>query len=919
VGSSINSSNSLFIYVIFIFGGLFIGATVLSLQVGAVLGGILGYLLASNFLIRSRLGWLEKLQTADTAFPRRAAPEPVSEVTIDGREMPFEEEPLTASFSRSAAEASATTVYEPDPSDSRPPAAASAAPSAPEPAADRFSEISTWGHRIIDEVKKFFTTGNIILKIGLIVLFFGVSFLLKYAAQRNLIPIELRLTAVGLGGMALLGIGWRLRHRQLFYGLLLQGGGVGILYLTIFAATKLYHLLPFALAFSLMVGIVALSGFLAVLQNEKWLAIFGSIGGFLAPVLLSTGGGSHVALFSYYFLLNLGILGIAWFKAWRELNLLGFVFTFAIGSLWGKSYYHPVFFASVEPFLLSTFLLYVAISVLFSLKQPVDLKGYIDPPLVFGVPIATFALQYCLVKDFEHGLALSAIGFGLFYMLSASALWRRDAAMRMLVEIFLSFGVVFGSLAIPLALDGYWITAAWALEGAALIWVGVRQVRLRARLFGILLQFGAGISFLEALRTAGSGLPILNGLYLSCVLLAWAALFSSYFLNANAEKIQPWEGHLVIPLLVWGLGWWFGGGMREIDHYIRPAEKANIFLLFSSFSCLTLTYAARKLSWRHLVFPPLLLLPVLVVLSLRHFGGSTTFHLFAGWGSLCWAVALTAQYLLLLTSEKDWPHFIVSWSHSVVFWLILLLLSREGTWLMERFLGHDLWPFVAQGVIPAAGIMLLKGPGRKLVWPVGRFTDAYQHIGIAVVVLYLCGWSLLAVLRSGDPAPLPFLPLANPLEVFQMVVLLACWSWAWQKRDWLRPLFDVPLPLVLYCPAAAIIFLWLNAAVGRTVHFYGHVPYDLVYLFRSILFQAAISILWSLTALGLMMWAARKYSRQVWMLGAGLLALVVAKLFIVDLAGTATIGRIVSFLVVGLLMLLIGYVSPLPPRKEVSA
>lgn len=117
-------------------------------------------------------------------------------------------------------------------------------------------------------------------------------------------------------------MGWQLRGRKPLYGLTLQGGGIGILYLTVFAAAKLYQLLPFTLAFGVLLCLVA-------------------------PALLSTGSGSHVALFSYFLLLNIGIFGIAWFKSWRLLNLLGFVFTYVIGSMWGYNYYQPSYFVSL--------------------------------------------------------------------------------------------------------------------------------------------------------------------------------------------------------------------------------------------------------------------------------------------------------------------------------------------------------------------------------------------------------------------------------------------------------------------------------------------------------------------------------------------------------------------------------------------
>ena len=95
-----------------------------------------------------------------------------------------------------------------------------------------------------------------------------------------------------------------------------------MLYLTTFAALRLYSLLPPALAFALLAAIAIFSALLAVMQDALILAAFGAGGGFLAPILASTGQGSHVMLFGYYLLLNLGIAGIAFFKSWRSLNIM---------------------------------------------------------------------------------------------------------------------------------------------------------------------------------------------------------------------------------------------------------------------------------------------------------------------------------------------------------------------------------------------------------------------------------------------------------------------------------------------------------------------------------------------------------------------------------------------------------------------
>ena len=108
----------------------------------------------------------------------------------------------------------------------------------------------------------------------------------------------------------------------------------------------------------------------------------------------------------------------------------------------------------------------------------------------------------------------------------------------------------------------------------------------------------------------------------------------------------------------------------------------------------------------------------------------------------------------------------------------------------------------------------------------------------------------------------------------------------------------------------------MNSVVARTVHFYVGIPYQPESLYRSVVFQAAIAALWGFGALAITVWSARKGNRALWSVGAALLVMVVLKLFVVDLSGTGTIARIVSFIVVGVLMLIIGYFSPLPPKKE---
>src|SRR5437867_11786596 len=106
-------------------------------------------------------------------------------------------------------------------------------------------------------------------------------------------------------------------------------------------------------------------------------------------------------LFGYYAVLNVGLVAIAWFKAWRVLSLVGFAFTFAIGTVWGVSFYRPEHFATTEPFLALFFAFYLAIPILFARRRAPGLERYVDGTLVFGVPLVTFGLQVALVREIE--------------------------------------------------------------------------------------------------------------------------------------------------------------------------------------------------------------------------------------------------------------------------------------------------------------------------------------------------------------------------------------------------------------------------------------------------------------------------------------------------------------------------------------
>ena len=407
-------------------------------------------------------------------------------------------------------------------------------------------------------IQRWVIGGNPLVKVGVLILFLGVGFLLRYAAERVVFPVELRYISVAALGIALLLFGWRWREREDSYGLTMQGAGIGILYLTTLAAIKLHPILPVALDFTILVIVAALAAFLAVKQNAIILAIVAALFGFAAPVLASTGSGEPLPLFSYLTVLNLGIVAIAWFKSWRVLNIIGYVGSFTLGSAWATKYYQDDLFATTEPFLLLLFGMYVLVTFLFArrvLEDDSKKLNYVDGTLAFGVPFSAFWVQHILVAPYEYGASISAVGFGLFYFLLAFLLFNRAGKRyALLTETLTALGVVFGTLAIPL-LETSWTAAAWGAEAAGVYWIGTRQKQTHARFFALLLLLGSAFYFLPELGWSPGG-NVLDGSILSSALLTAGTGFTYWLMwRATEERLHKVE--MMLRPVVAGFGAFF--------------------------------------------------------------------------------------------------------------------------------------------------------------------------------------------------------------------------------------------------------------------------------------------------------------------------------------------------------------------------
>ena len=926
-------------------------------------------------------------------------------------------------------------------------------------------------------------SGNIVAKVGVVVLFFGVGFLLKFAYDRGLMPPELRLLGVAAAAVGLFFTGWRLRDTRRLYGLILQGGASGLAYLDVFFALKTYGFIGPALGFGLFALLGVATTVVAVRQDSRTLAVLGLGGAFLAPVLASTGSGNHVLLFSYYMLINLFVLAVSWFRAWRELNLTGWAFTFVIGLFWGRANYRPELFGSVEPFVLAFFAIYLVIPILFATRQPPQLKGLVDGTLVFGTPAAVAFMQSALVRDMPYGLAWSAaIGSALYALLSAQT-WRREN-MRLLAETYAALAVGLGTLAIFFAFDTYPTFALWTIEGAAILWVGLRQQHRLARAFGILVQLVGVVLFLTEFPDIARTHPVMNSSVMGCLLIAVAAFISSRLLARYADRLDEWESVFAPGMLLWGALWWSVGGLDALHHGVERASMPNGAALFFAASFLLVELAGRPLAWNGLrnlaAFHPLVLGGILVAqlsmnqhplggigglawplgitiafwslwrqdrdelafasrarsfvlwtvlalvatweelwllernrfghgmlvafagylaaylrFALRErdnpeaslvsgwvvgwamvawfahgffwaestwrgpellaptlglFAASALLYEFAGsalsWGSLragalilwpamagallvlfgsaatpfafhgwmAWPAAFLVAYVSLYRQERDGAAYFAVLRHALGFWIGLVIAGLEFTARIRDWHFGGAWQTSAWGLCAAAALAGAIFWGNLGKWPVFPHRESYRGIVLGPVGAFTIAWALFANFKApGSMAPLPYLPLLNPVDVMVGLSLAGLWGWS---RWFIVSGGEGSGALAKW--AGALGFIWLNGIALRSIHYWADVPYEFSQLFRSVLVQSTLSLLWTMAAMALMFLARRRSERGLWVTGAVLLGAVVGKLFLVDLANSGTIARIVSFIGVGGLLLLIGYLAPVPPGEKIE-
>jgi uncharacterized membrane protein len=378
-------------------------------------------------------------------------------------------------------------------------------------------------------------------RIGIVATLVGISYFLKYAFENNWIGPAGRVSIGLLAGIAIVLWSERFRSKgHLVFSWSLKAVGTGALYLSLWAAFQIYHLIPDLVAFAAMVLVTAFTAILALRQEAEVLAAFALLGGFATPVLLSTHQNHEVALFSYVALLDVATVALLVFRSWRRLLTGAYAGTYVLFWGWYLTFYRAEYLWTTVAFVTLFFLIFLVAPLVARLPE-----GSVSRTLVF-IPLVNAAVYfltlYALLEDKHHELlAWLAVALAAIYLALARQLERRgfrdSSSARLLDFIYIALAVGFLTTAIPLKLSAQWITFGWLVESAVLLYVAYRIPSTFLKVLA-LVSLVLGVVRLLAWDSSQVGTLLLNtrfALYLIAIAcVAWAVYLSR---NENNEHV----------------------------------------------------------------------------------------------------------------------------------------------------------------------------------------------------------------------------------------------------------------------------------------------------------------------------------------------------------------------------------------------
>ena len=397
--------------------------------------------------------------------------------------------------------------------------------------------------------------GTWFARIGITSLVLGVSFLLKYAFDNNWIGETGRVMIGIIIGLILLGLGEKYIRKYFVYGQLITGGGIAVLYLSIFAAFNFYHLIGQLPAFFMMILITAIGIVLSLRYNALSLIIVSIIGGFVTPFLVSNGQNNQIGLLSYVLLLDVAILVISVFRKWRELNFIGFIGTVILFGSWAAEFYTTKDLGMTMFFLTTFFIVYSISSLIYNLVKK-EKSSQTEQMLTLFSATAYFGASYALLNDDYHlFMGFFSLILAIYYFLWAYLVKAVTPEDENLYNFLAFLTVGFITLAIPLQFEKNIISIGWLIESIILIYLGVKTRGSEIKILGVAVLVLALLRLMtiDSVYAQDSGM-ILNQVFLTfifAVLISYVAAYLFKLISiSDGDKNYAQSRQMTVILLV---------------------------------------------------------------------------------------------------------------------------------------------------------------------------------------------------------------------------------------------------------------------------------------------------------------------------------------------------------------------------------
>ncbi len=321
---------------------------------------------------------------------------------------------------------------------------------------------------------------NLISKIGILITIIGVFIGAKYAIDNELISASMRIVIGYVAGAALIGTALKLKDKYNYFSSVLMGGGVAIVYFITYIAFSFYQLMPQSVAFAGMLVTTIATVLIALWYNQKIIAIIGQVGAYAIPFLLSDGSGKVFVLFSYISIINVGLVVLSFAKDWKILYRIGFSISWLIYAVWiAANNFTTISFAASLIFLAINFITFYAMFLSYKVFRR-DVFNLPEVLILLLNALFFFFLGFYFISANNpavHTLTWFTLANALIHAVVGYVVYRIRLFDASVVQFVVALALLFITIAIPIELDGNWVTLLWTIEGTLLCMVAYKYNR----------------------------------------------------------------------------------------------------------------------------------------------------------------------------------------------------------------------------------------------------------------------------------------------------------------------------------------------------------------------------------------------------------------------------------------------------------